>query len=181
MTQKPGDHEYAEYYGRYIALVVESDILAALAAQPDELAQVVSRVKPGLESYRYAEGKWGIREVIGHLIDAERVFGFRAFCFSRAEQAPLPGFDENDYVRQSHYDARPLSELMAEFRTVRQGNLAFLRGLDEKEWARLGTASTKPVSVRALAFIMVGHARHHENVLRDRYTEALEPVKKSAK
>jgi hypothetical protein len=181
MPLKPGDNEYAEYYGPYVALVAESDILGALAGQPDDLAQLVSRVRPGRESYRYAEGKWGIREVIGHLIDAERVFGFRAFCFSRGEQAPLPGFDENDYVRQSHYDARPLNELMAEFRTVRQGNIAFLRGLNEKEWAQLGTASTKLVSVRALAYIMVGHARHHGNVLRDRYAEAFEPMKKSAK
>ena len=169
MTDRPAESEYAPFYAGYVALVPETDILAVLEGQVDGIRRLLATVPAERESHRYAEGKWSIRQVLGHLVDAERVFGYRAFCFSRGEQASLPSFDENRYVDAARSDSVPLRELVEELAVVRPANLAFLRRLDAREWAQLGTASGKPVSVRALAWIMVGHPRHHVNVLRERY------------
>ena len=169
MTSRPSENEFASYFLRYVVLVPESDVLSSLETQVAELSRLLARVNPERETYRYAPGKWSVREVIGHLIDAERVFGYRAFCISRGEAAPLPSFDENSYVAESRYDERTLAELVAEFILTRRSNLAFLGQLTEGTWKRVGTASNKPISVRALAFIMVGHVRHHFNVLSTSY------------
>jgi uncharacterized damage-inducible protein DinB len=167
--QRPTEAEYATFYARYVALVPETDVVGVLEHEIDEIRRLLASVSPGKESYRYAEGKWSIRQVLGHLVDAERVFGYRAFCFSRGEQAALPSFDENQYVAAAGSDATPLRELCDELALVRESNLAFLRRLEPREWARVGTASGQPVSVRALAWIMAGHPRHHVQVLRERY------------
>jgi hypothetical protein len=103
------------------------------------------------------------------MVDAERVFGYRAFCISRGEQAPLPSFDQEAYVGTSRFDAYPLAELLTEFNTLRGSNLTVLRRLSDEDWSRTGTASGATVSVRALAFILAGHVRHHVRVLRARY------------
>ena len=124
---------------------------------------------PERETYRYAEGKWSIREIVGHLIDGERVFGYRAFCIARGEKQNLPGFEQNDYILTAPYDRIDLEDLLAELRLARLSNIAMLRNLDEESWMRIGTANENQVSVRALAFIMAGHARHHMGVLRERY------------
>jgi hypothetical protein len=166
---RPEASEYAPFYAGYVARVAEPDVLGALERQKDEIGALARSVPAGRESFRYAEGKWSIREVLGHLVDGERVFGYRAFCFSRGEQAPLPSFDENQYVAVAGADRIPLAELASEFATVRASNLAFLRRLSAEEAARVGTASGKPISVRALAYIMAGHPRHHVAVLRERY------------
>jgi len=169
MTARPPDTEYAPFFAKYVSLVPESDALAVLEAQPAELVQLSSNVPPDREQFRYAEGKWTIREVFGHIVDSERVFGYRAFCISRGDQVPLPAFDENEYIRHSHYDRQPLGDLVSEFAALRETNLAFFRQLENDDWERLGTANKNPASVRALAFIMAGHVRHHITVLRDRY------------
>ena len=169
MTSRPPDTEYAPFFARYVSLVPEADLLAVLEGQPAELARLSSIVPADREKFRYAEGKWTIRELVGHIVDAERVFGYRAFCISRGEQAPLPAFEENEYIRNSQYDRQPLRELVSEFAALRETNLAFLRRLEDKEWERLGTSNKNPASVRALAFIMAGHVRHHFAVMRERY------------
>jgi hypothetical protein len=166
---RPGENEYASFYAGYVALVPEADILEVLGRQAGEIRDLVASVPPAREAHRYEEGKWSIREVLGHLVDGERVFGYRAFCISRGERAGLPSFDENQYVAETRADAIPLQELAAELGLVRESNLAFLRRLAPSEWERMGTASGKPVSVRALAWIMAGHPRHHVRVLRERY------------
>lgn len=166
---RPSTTEYAEFYQRYVARVTETDILGALESQTAELTRVLAGVTREREHFRYAEGKWSVREVLGHLIDAERVFGFRAFSFSRGEAAPLPSFEENDYVARSRYAEQTLADLLDEFVALRRSNLACLRPLKDTDWTRVGIASGKPVSVRALAYIMVGHVRHHMNVLAERY------------
>ena len=165
----PLESEYAPYYQSYIARVTEEEILPVLRAQLDELDVLLSRVAPERENYRYAEGKWSIREVIGHLIDAERVFGYRAFSIARGERNSLPGFDEKEYMLAAPYDRIVLEDLLSELRLVRLANMAMLRNLDEEAWMRVGTANDNQVSVRALAFIMAGHVRHHMSVLRERY------------
>ena len=166
---RPAETEYAPFYAGYVSLVPESDVLAVLEEQKRVFRRLAAGVPKDRERHRYAEGKWSIREVAGHLVDAERVFGYRAFSFSRGEKSPLPSFDENEYVAASGYDEVPLDELVAELVGVRDANLAVLRRLADAEWARVGTASGKPVSVRALGFIMAGHPRHHLAILRERY------------
>jgi len=166
---RPLESEYAPSYQGYVGHVTEEEILPVLRAQPDDLDVLLDRVTPDRETYRYAEGKWSIREIVGHLIDGERVFGYRLLCIARGESQNLPGFDQNDYMLTAPYDRIDLEDLLAEFRLVRLANLAMLRNLDEEAWARLGTANDNQVSVRALAFIMAGHVRHHMGVLKERY------------
>jgi DinB superfamily len=166
---RPGEGEYAPFYAGYVGLVPETDIVAVLQRQKGELRDLAASVPADRETFRYAEGKWSVREVFGHLVDGERVFGYRAFCISHGERAGLPSFDENQYVAEARSDAIPLRELADELALVRESNLAFLRRLEPREWERAGTASGKTITVRALAWVMAGHPRHHARVLRERY------------
>src|SRR5437016_4975071 len=166
---RPTETEYAPYYQGYIAHVTEDEILPVLRSQLDELDVLLGRVAPEHETYAYAEGKWSIREIVGHLIDTERVFGYRAFCIARGERQNLPGFDQNDYMLTAPYDQIDLEDLLSELRLVRLSNIAMLRNLDDEAWLRTGMANDSPVSVRALAFIMAGHVRHHLGGLSQRY------------
>jgi len=167
--ERPKQDEYAPFYASYVSLVPETDALAVLAAQPAELQALAAKVPAEREQHRYAPGKWSLREVFGHLTDGERVFGYRAFCISRGDQASLPGFDEQSYIAGADYDQVRLGDLAADFAALRQSNLVVLRRLQAADWARGGTANGTPVTVRALAFIMAGHVRHHLGVLRARY------------
>ena len=168
-TLRPAASEYAPFYAGYVARVTEEDILGVLSVQRAEIGALARSLPEARQSYRYAEGKWTIAEVLSHLIDGERVFGYRAFCISRGEQAALPGFDENQYVGAARAGCVPLVALSDGFAAVRDANLACLRRLADDDWTRVGTASGRPVSVRALAWIMAGHPRHHLAVLRERY------------
>lgn len=169
MTSRPDNSEFASSFAGYVALVPETDVLAVLQDQITVVFQQAALVAADRERYRYGAGKWSIREVFGHLVDAERVFGYRAFCISRWESVSLPSFEENDYVKRSRYDECPLKDLVTELKIVREGNLSFLRFLDNSAWEHIGTANNHPVSVRALAYIMAGHVRHHFKGLHDNY------------
>jgi hypothetical protein len=166
---RPTETEYASYFQNYVGQVNESDVMAVLRAEIDDLDVLLNRVPKEKETWAYAEGKWTIREVIGHLIDGERVFGYRALCIARGETQNLPGFEQDDYLRTSPYNRIELEDLLSELRLVRLSNLAMFRNLDEEAWNRVGLANNNEVTVRALAFIMAGHLRHHMNVLRERY------------
>lgn len=169
MIGRPQPDEYASYYGKYISLVHEDDVLATLETQMVQIRALVRCVSAERETFRYGPDKWSIREVVGHLIDGERVFGYRAFCFSRGETAPLPSFDENAYVANSPYDQVPLTELVEEFAAIRTANLIVMRRLDASHWSLAGVASGNRMSVRALAHVMIGHVRHHLAILESRY------------
>jgi hypothetical protein len=166
----PPAGEYDRAFAGYVAQVTEADIFPLLESQLSDLASRAKSITADQETYRYAEGKWSVREVLGHLVDGERVFGYRAFCISRGDQTNLPSFEENDYVATSVYHEQPVARLVEEFIAVRRTNLLFLSRLDEKGWLRIGKANSRPISVRALAYIMVGHPRHHFNVLHERYS-----------
>jgi DinB family protein len=166
---RPLENEYAGDFHNYISQAPEEDILPAMRSQVDALDVLLDRVAPDRETYRYAEGKWSIREIVGHLIDGERVFGYRALCISRGETQNLPGFDQDEYMIAAPFDRIGLEDLLSEFRLVRLSNIAMLRTLDEAAWMRMGTANGNAVSVRALVYVMVGHVRHHMGVLRERY------------
>ena len=166
---RPNETEYAPAYQTYVSHVTEDDILPAMRSQIDALDVLLDRVPPERETYAYAEGKWTIRQIIGHLIDGERVFGYRALCIARGETQNLPSFDENEYMLNAPYEHVELEDLLSEFRLARLSNIAMLRTLDQTAWTRVGVANGAPVSVRALVYVMVGHTRHHMGVLRERY------------
>lgn len=166
---RPEKEEYAAYYETYVSLVAETDIVAALENQIAALQKLFAGVSEEKENFRYAEGKWSIRELLGHLIDGERVFSYRALRISRGDQTPLAGFEENSYVAGSNFGNTELADLTAEFSSLRQSNVLLFKNLTDQMWLRTGTASDAAVSVRALAYIMVGHVSHHAHVLRERY------------
>ena len=166
----PTAGEYGQPYAGYIARVPGGeDILALLARQQTEVVERFRAVPEGRGSHRYAPGKWSVKEVVVHLSDVERIFAYRALRVARGDETPLPGFDENRYAPESGADAHPLGALVTEWADVRQATLAFLRHLPPQAWTRRGTASSHPVSVRALAWIMAGHVSHHLSTLEERY------------
>lgn len=166
---RPEKNEYAEFYANYVSLVDETDIIAALQNQPADLKNLLAECSPEKEAFRYAENKWSVRELLGHIIDGERVFSYRALRISRGDETPLAGFEENSYVENSRFSEIKLADLLEEFTLLRQSNIFLFKNLTDEMWSRTGTASDAQVSVRALAFIMVGHVRHHANILRERY------------
>ena len=166
---RPAAAEYAPYYGRYIDKVPDGDLLRTLADQARETQALLAGLSDAKALHRYAPGKWSIKEVIGHVTDAERVFCYRALRFARGDTIALPGFDENAWVPAGNFDARPLGDLAAELDAVRRSSIALLKGLDPAALARRGTASDNPVSVRAIAWIIAGHERHHVALLHERY------------
>ena len=172
--RRPGDDEYGAFYGGYVARVPETDIVTALETQAAAIDRWPARVAHDKETMAYAPGKWTVRQVVGHMSDAERVFSYRAMRISRGDATPLPGFEENAYVARSVFADVPLQMLVAELAALRRANLPLFRRLDEAGWSSRGEASGMGVTVRALAYIMVGHVRHHVAVLKERYGLTLE-------
>ncbi len=166
---RPETTEFAPFYAGYVTAVPEGDILATLRRSGDEWQAVLAALPEERAGYRYAEGKWSIRQVVGHLSDAERIFTYRALRIARGDQSPLASFDENAYAEAAGSDRRTLSALAAELRVVRESTIALYASLPNDAWTRTGTASSKTVSVRALAYITAGHAMHHLKILRERY------------
>jgi uncharacterized damage-inducible protein DinB len=152
-----------------VSEVPEGDLLATLATQRDSTAAMLAAIPEAKAGYRYAPEKWSIKEVLGHIADAERVFAYRALRIARADVTPLPGFDENAWIPAAEFDRRTLADLAADLRAVRESTLTLFRGFPDEAWPRLGTASGHPVSARALAWIIAGHERHHLRVLHERY------------
>jgi uncharacterized damage-inducible protein DinB len=166
---RPGADEYAPYYATYVDKVTEPDVAALLNAQKQSTARLLAGLDEKQAAYRYAPGKWSLREVIGHLSDAERIFSYRLLRVARADPTPLSSFDQNTYVPAGQFERRPLADVAAEFATVRDATLTLVGSLDAEALARRGTASGTPVSARALAFIIAGHEKHHLGVIRARY------------
>src|SRR4029077_14980404 len=159
-TPTPRPEEHHEYYGRDLKLPGD-DALAALRAQSASTPRLLSGLSEAQALHRYAPGKWSVKEVVGHVIDAERVFGYRALRIARADTTPLPGFDENAWVPAGHFDRRPMIDLVAEYQAVRAATVALFSSFEEEALTRVGTANDSPISVRALAHIMAGHELHH--------------------
>lgn len=166
---RPASDEYAPYYATYIQALGEAPALEMLERQEAEMRALLANLSAEQAGFRYAEGKWSIREVVGHMADAERVFGYRILRFARADATPLAGFEENSYIAASGYDAWPLADVLDLFGAQRRANLLLIRHLDEVALMRSGEASGFPVSVRALVAILAGHVAHHLRILRERY------------
>jgi len=166
---RPEAGEFIEYYGKYIDKVPGDDALPALTEQIGDTVRMLERLDEPRALHRYAPGKWSVKEVVGHLADGERVFAYRALRIGRGDATPLPGFDETQYVPAGRFDARPLGDVLAEFRAVRDASIALFRTFDADALVRRGTANGAVISVRALAWIVVGHELHHRALLSERY------------
>ena len=166
---RPGKDEYAPFYETYVSLVPDGDVVGTLSRQLEETLVLLRNVPAAREDFRYEPDKWSIREVVGHMSDAERIFSYRALCIARGDKANLPGMNEKEYMRGANLNARRLGDLAAEFEYVRRATLSLLRHLDAEAWQRRGTANDSEVSVRALAYILAGHEAHHVGILKERY------------
>jgi hypothetical protein len=166
---RPEPSEYAPSYEAYVAKVPQGDLLTVLDQQRRDTQQLLAGLPETKALHRYAPGKWSVKEVVGHLADSERVFSYRALRFARADGLPLQGFDEQAWVPAGRFDARSLTDLAGELAAVRGATIALFRGLDAEALACRGTANNKTVSVRALAWIIAGHERHHVGILHERY------------
>jgi uncharacterized damage-inducible protein DinB len=170
---KPTDlksDEFAGHYATYINQVSgEYSLVEELEISVHRLIKFVQNIPMDKFDYRYAEGKWTIKDIIQHLIDAERIFAYRALCFARNDKTALPGFEENDYVDEAHATKRGIQDLLSELAVVRQGTLALFKSFSDEELVRKGIASNNPISVRALGFVIIGHQNHHQRVFEERY------------
>jgi len=166
---RPASTEYAPYYQTYLKKVPDGDIIQILAQQMEETQGLIKSLPPGKANFRYAPGKWSVKEVIGHMVDTERVFAYRALCFSRNERTPLPSFEQNDYVENANFARRTLEDIAEEFRLVRQANIMLFRSFTEEIKMRRGIASGVEFTVRAIMYIIAGHELHHRRILQERY------------
>jgi len=174
MTQKrPQSNDYAPYHGKYVMLVPDGDFLEILETQLREMKLLLEPLTDQQADFRYAPGKWSIKESLGHVNDAERVFAYRILRIARGDQTPLPGFEQDDYVKVANSSGRKLSDLLEEFAAVRRATIALIRSLDDASWLRRGTASGVEVSVLAIAFVIAGHALHHRSMIEKHYLPAL--------
>lgn len=169
MTGLPERTEAAPYYFTYIDRITNPDILGELEAQLEGFPKFLRTISDEQSLYRYAPDKWSIRQTLGHVNDAERVFASRAFWFARTFDTPLPSFDQNVAVNAADSDAYPWTTHMEEFRAVRMATLSLFRNLPDEAWARKGIASGNPFTVRALAYVTAGHVVHHRSILETRY------------
>ena len=169
MSNRPEASEYPAFYGKYIAGVGDANIIDVLRDTGRELDEAVARIAEEKGSYRYAEGKWTIRTLLGHVIDAERIFTYRALRLARGDSTPLPGFDENTFAANAESDTRSVAALRAELAAVRASTVELFASLPDSAWTRTGTVNNGQVSVRALGYITAGHARHHLAILQERY------------
>jgi uncharacterized damage-inducible protein DinB len=166
---RPDPSEYVPYFATYVDKVPPGDVMTLLGKQVEETVTVLKRLSEEQALFRYAPGKWSIKQVVGHIGDTERIFVYRALCFARGDKQALPGFEENLYVEGARFDDRTLSDHLAELRAVRAATVRFFAALNAEELMRTGVANQKKYSVRAIPFIIAGHERHHLAIIRERY------------
>ena len=166
---RPSKNDYAEYYHKYIQELDSDDILKILGNQLISSLELFKSIPEERANYRYAEGKWSIKELLGHIIDTERIFAYRALCFARGEKQHLPGMEQDDYVKEAEFDKQQFTNMVKEYELVRKSNLQMFKTFSEKELNRRGVASNNVVTVLAILFIIAGHELHHIKVLKDKY------------
>ncbi len=172
-TGRPDENEFAPFYKGYIGQVIEDDAITALEAELNESLAFFRGIDEQASRTAYAEGKWTIRELLGHIIDAERVMSYRALRFARNDQTELPGFEEADFVRGASFNDVSMGDMLREFEHLRRANILMFRNLSPAAWDRRGTANGNQISVRALAFVIAGHEKHHRKIVKERYLNAM--------
>jgi hypothetical protein len=168
-TNKPNPHEYPYYFRQYIELVPSGDILDILEDQLRVALKFFYGFSEEVASYRYDKDKWNIKECLGHLIDTERIFSYRALCFARKDGAKLPGFDQDIYVQEGYFNQRTLIDLLDEYQAVREATIMLLKNIDEEALNFFGEASDFKLSVKSIPFIIAGHELHHIKIIKERY------------
>jgi uncharacterized damage-inducible protein DinB len=172
---KPSDlnsNEYASFYANYISQVSdEYTLIEELEISVHRLIKFVQDIPMDKFDYRYAEGKWTIKDILQHLIDSERIFAYRALRFARNDKTELPGFDENNYVDETNANRRSIQILLSELAVVRQASLSLFKSFSDEELLRSGIASNNSMSVRALGFAIIGHQNHHQKIFQERYLD----------
>ena len=166
---RPEADEYAPYYEKYISLVPQGDVVNTMRKQRNDTLTLLRNLSEKQADSRYAPGKWSLKEVVGHIIDTERIFSHRAFRFARNDQTPLPGYEQDDYVREGDFGSHKLTELAADFEYVRRATLSLYSSFNNAAWRRRGVANDNEVSVRAIAHIITGHEAHHMQIIRTKY------------
>lgn len=167
--KRPETNEFFEYYNTYISLVPGDDVMPVLDEQPNELRSIFASVTEEKGAFAYELGKWTIKELLSHIIDGERIFAYRILRISRGDATPIEGFEQDEYIERSNANSRSFADLLNEFDFQRRSNMLMLRNISDENSLLMGTASDKPVSVRALAYIAAGHVTHHINILKERY------------
>lgn len=166
---KPPHQEYAEHYANYVRLVPEGNLTEILEKQIADTVQFLRTLPEEKLKYRYAEGKWTIKQIVQHMVDAERIFAYRLLRIARNDKTPMPGFEENEYADEAHTENRSFEEQILEFETLRKSTLFLIKSLHTDELMRTGTASNAHISARALCYIIAGHELHHCAVINERY------------
>lgn len=166
--KRPQADEYAAFYKNYID-AVSDNVIAELEHQANSFTTFLKGISQDKASYAYAEGKWTIKELVGHVIDTERIMAYRMLTIGRNDQTPLPGFEENSYVVNAHFTDRTLASLADEFAALRKANMFLVKSFNEEDVARMGSANGSPISVLALIYILAGHLNHHRKVIEERY------------
>ncbi len=173
IVAKPQAGEYAPYFGRYISLVPEGDLLATLETQGAKTQSMLRGLSESDGALRYEPGKWSIKQMVGHMSDTERIFAYRLLCAARNDRSPLPSFEQDGYVQFGGFDNRPLADLVEELAAIRKTTLSLLRGLEDSAWTRQGIVNQLEVSVRAIGYMIAGHELHHHGILEGRYLSKL--------
>ncbi len=166
---RPAATDHSEFHARYVNLVPETDLLSAMNSQ-EAVTRAAFQPFMNRPEHAYAPGKWTVRQMLGHMTDTERVFGFRALWIARADPSPLPGFEQDGWMGATDFGPYTLPDLLSEFQTVRAGHLSWLGHLPGAAWDRRGVVSGQEITVRALAYMLLGHERAHLEILRERYT-----------
>ena len=166
---RPNHGDYSDYYNGYVNLVEDDDIIKTLYEQNKKTQDILNSFSEHKGNYRYADGKWTVKEVVGHLIDTERVFAYRSLCIARGEKKSLPGFEQDDYVKEGNFNRRELFDLNYEFRLLRESNLLLFKSFTPEMLRRKGFANESSISVLAILFIIAGHELHHMKVLQEKY------------
>jgi len=176
MHTRPAEHDYAPSFHTYIRLVPSGNLIEILSRQLPETKALLAHIPEDQAGFRYAEGKWSIRQALGHMIDTERIFAYRVLRIGRNDPTPLAGFDQEVLARYAPYDEISLGEIVREFEAVRESTLFLLRGMPPEAWERSGTSDGNYITVRAVAFAIAGHELHHREILRTRYLTPISPL-----
>jgi uncharacterized damage-inducible protein DinB len=168
-TDQLTENEYSGGFTTYIKEAGNVNLIEELEISLHDFIRFVQDIPMDKFDYRYAEGKWTIKDIIQHIMDCERIFAYRALRFSRNDKTSLPSFEEDNYASSTNANSRSIQDLLTELSALRHSNLLFYKSLSEEQLKRIGTASNNPISVRALGFVIIGHQKHHQNVFKERY------------
>lgn len=169
MLERPQAGEYNDFFTRYISLAPEGNLITLLEEQQAETNRIFSGLSEDQADYRYAEGKWSLKEVLGHVTDTERIMSYRLLRIARGDQTPLPGFDQDAYMEGNPFDGLAVTDLLDNYNAVRQATIVLLKQLPVEAYTRSGIANQSPLTARAIAYIMYGHERNHLTIIQERY------------